>query len=347
MRNRGGGSMTRWHPWVCHRPPAGERWRCAGLADLSPPEAEHTVLELPTNRAEYVGVLQEIGDYPARSPIGQRVPGDDEVAALARAAGRWRAVVLLEDERALKSAAGLFSRVFVLDPFYDSGALLYAAWHDPLIRDEHSRRLAEQAGLLVRAGPLLNAGTAVLTPDHLPGSWNPRPGWRKPRPTADRHQLAAWSMRSCLVLLYWADRLDGVVCTARSDVIAALDVALGPRATSSSLEVAEPQRMGDAQTAREAVVAELGPRWAEIRRLSRRRARRGLEDVAYAITSLSEALLHPTEPRSWRLALGETTLPDPALLIRRVLNGQDPEREPRLPLKKVRRRPLCLVPAEN
>ena len=62
-------------------------------------------------------MLQEIGDYPARSPIGQRVPGDDEVAALARAAGRWRAVVLLEDERALKSAAGLFSRVFVLDPF--------------------------------------------------------------------------------------------------------------------------------------------------------------------------------------------------------------------------------------
>ena len=47
-------------------------------------------------------------------------------------------------------------------------------------------------------------------------------------------------------------------------------------------------------------------------------------------------MLHPTEPRSWRLALGETTLPDPALLIRRVLNGQDPEREPRLPLKKIR-----------
>jgi hypothetical protein len=318
-----------------------------GLADLSPPEAEHTVLELPTNRAEYVGVLQEIGDYPVRSPMGQRVPGDDEVAALARAAGRWRAVVLLEDERALRSAAGLFSRVFVLDPFYDSGALLYAAWHDPLIKDEHSRRLAEQAGLLVRAGPLLNAGTAVLTPDHLPGSWNPRPGWRKPRPTADNRQLAAWSMRTSLVLLYWADRLDGVVCTARTDVVAALDVALGPRATSSSLEVAEPARIDEAQMVRESIVGELGPRWAAIRRLSRRRARRGLEDVAYALTSLSETLLHPTEQRSWRLALGETTLPDPALLIRRVLNGQEPEREPRLPHKKVRRRPLCLVPASS
>lgn len=328
--------------------PQAAGWRTMsmrGLAELSPPEAEHTVLELPTNRAEYVGVLQEIGDYPARSPIGQRVPGDDEVAALARAAGRWRAVVLLEDERALKCAAGLFSRVFVLDPFYDSGALLYAAWHDPLIRDEHSRRLAEQAGLLVRAGPLLSAGTAVLTPDHLPGSWNPRPGWRKPRPTADRHQLAAWSMRSCLVLLYWADRLDGVVCTARGDVIAALDVALGARATSASLELGEPDRLDDAQAARETNSDKLGPRWAAVRRLSRRRARRGLEDVAYAITSLSEALPHPRELHAWRLALGETSLPDPALLIRRVLNGQDPEREPRLPLKKVRRRPLCLVPA--
>jgi hypothetical protein len=330
--------------------PQAAGWRtmgARGLADLSPPEAQRTMLELPTNRAEYVGVLQEMGDYPARSPIGQRIPGCAEVAALARTTGRWRAVVLLDDERALRSAAGLFSRVFVLDSFYDSGALLYAAWHDPLISDEHSRRLAEQAGLLVRAGPLLNAGTAVLTPDHLPGSWNPRPGWRRPPPTADRHQLAAWSMRMSLVLLYWADRLDGVVCTARSDVVAALDVALGPRATSSWLEVAEPARIDDAQTARDEFVAELGPRWVAIRRLSRRRARRRLEDVAYALTSLSEAVLHTTEPKSWRLALGEARLPDPALLIRRVLSGQDPQREPRLPLTKVRRRPLCLVPASS
>src|SRR5229473_2119769 len=85
-------------------------WRAMashGWADLSPPEAEHAILELPTNRAEYVGVLQDIGDYPRRSPIGHRVPDDDEVKALQTAAGRWRAVVLLEDERALRSAAGL------------------------------------------------------------------------------------------------------------------------------------------------------------------------------------------------------------------------------------------------
>ena len=88
---------------------------------------------MPTNRAEYVGVLQDMGDYPAHSPIGHRVPADDEVAALNKIAGRWRAIVLLEDERALRTAAGLFSRVYVLDPFYDCGALLYAAWHDPAI----------------------------------------------------------------------------------------------------------------------------------------------------------------------------------------------------------------------
>jgi hypothetical protein len=322
-------------------------WRAMaarGLTDLSPPEAEHAILELPTNRAEYVGVLQDIGDYPHRSPIGQRVPDDAEVKALKNAAGRWRAVVLLDDERALRNAAGLFSRIFVLDPFYDSGALLYAAWHDPLIKDEHSRRLAKQAGLLVRAGPLLNAGTAILAPDHLPGSWNPRPGWRRPLPTDDRRQLAAWSMRTSLVLLYWADRLDGVVCTTQGDVVAALDVALGARATSCSLEVPEPPRLAETQAARNAALAEISTHWVAIRRLSRRRSRRRLDDVAYALSGLAETLSAAAEPRAWRLTLGETSVPEPALLIRRVLNGQDPERQPPLPARKIRRRPLCLVP---
>src|SRR5437588_4669838 len=231
---------------------------------MSPPEAEHAVLELPTNRADYVNVLQDIGDYPTRSPIGPRVPGEAEVAALARQSGRWRAIVLLEDERALRPAAGLFSRVFVLDPFFDSGALLYAAWHDPQIKDEHSRRLAEQAGLLVRAAPLLNATTAVLTPDHLPGSWNPRPGWRKPRPGDDKVQIAAWSVRTSLVLLYWADRLEGVVCTARGDVVAALDLALGHRTRSLALDLPEPRHIDEAQAAREGMAEDLGERWAGI-----------------------------------------------------------------------------------
>lgn len=328
--------------------PRAAAWRAfgsRGFADMSPPEAEHAILELPTNRADYVAVLQDIGEYPARSPIGHRVPAENEVAALAKTSGRWRAVVLLEDERALRNAAGLFSRVFVLDPLYDSDALLYAAWHDPLIKDDHSRRLAEQARLLVRAGPLLNAGTAILAPDHLPGSWNPRPGWCKPRSGEDKRQLAAWAMRTSLVLLYWADRLDGVVCTARGDVIAALDVALAPRATSCALELREPRRIDQAQAARETAADELTQRWAAVRRLSRSRPRNRLEDVGYALTSLAETLGHATDPHSWRLAQGQASLPEPSLLIRRVLNGQDPEREPPLPRKKVTRQPLCLVAA--
>src|SRR5690348_17309465 len=152
-----------------------------GFAELSPPEAQHALLELPTNRAEYVGVLKDLGDYPRRSPIGERLPTTHEVSALQRMAARWRAVVLLDDETAARQAACVCESVFLLDPLYDSGALLYAAWHDPFIRDEHSRRLAEQASAMVGLAPLLNTGTAILAPDHLPGSWNPRPGWRQPK----------------------------------------------------------------------------------------------------------------------------------------------------------------------
>ena len=264
-------------------------WRALvarGFAELSPPEAEHAVLELATNRAEYIGLLEAMGDYPARSPIGHRVPTEAEVQALCNPNRGSRAVVPLDDEAALTTVACLFDRALVLDPLYDSGALLYAAWHDPLVNDEHARCLAEHAGLLVRAAPLLNAGVALLAPDHLPGSWNPRPGWRKPRRTDDTRQVAAWWMRTALVLVYWANRLDAIVCTTRVEVVTALDLALTPRTT-------------------------VGP---------------------------------ITAPTGWRLALGEASIPEPALLIRRVLNGQDPDRKPRLPRKELRRGPLCLLP---
>jgi hypothetical protein len=317
-------------------------WRAMasrGFADLSPPEAEHAMLELPTNRAEYVGVLQELGDYPARSPIGQRVPTKADVDALKRGGGPWRGVALLDDERAVCHAALLFDRVFVLDPFYDSGALLYAAWHDPYINDEHSRRLAEQAGWLVRLAPLFNSGTAVLAPDHLPGSWNPRPGWRKPRGNADRRQVAAWAMRSGLVLLYWADRLDAVACTDRTGIVAALEVALGGGMRSCTVELTEVSNAETAQNLRDEHSPELGDRWREMRRSTRRRSRHCLEDLAYAVSGL------PLDGQAgmWRLAMGQSGVPEPAMLIRRVLNGQDPEREPPLPMRRLRRRPLCLL----
>ncbi|HEY1298738.1 MAG TPA: hypothetical protein VGJ60_37120 [Chloroflexota bacterium] len=322
-------------------------WRAMasrGFADLSPPEAEHAMLELPTNRADYVGVLQDLGDYPARSPIGHRVPSQAEVEALQRDGGPWRGVVLLEDDRAARHAALLFDRVFVLDPFFDSGALLYAAWHDPYIKDEHSRRLAEHTGWLVRLAPLFNAGSAVLAPDHLPGSWNPRPGWRRPRRNADRRQVAAWAMRSGLVLLYWADRLDAVACATRPEVGAAMDVVLGLRAASVTLELADVSSAEEAQRLRDEHAAELCEQWREMRRLSRRRPTRCLDDLVYLASRLP---VDDAGDAGWRLALGQASVPEPSMLIRRVLNGEDPERLPALPRRQLKRRPLCLLGAER
>jgi hypothetical protein len=314
-----------------------------GFADLSPPEAHHAMLELPTNRAEYVGMLQDMGDYPRRSPIGVRRPTDEEVDVLRKAGtGRWRAVVLLEDERALALGAAYFSHLFLLDPFFDTGQMLYAAWHDPLIRDEHSRRLAEQGALLLRAAPLLNGAAASLAPDHLPGSWNPRPSWPRPRATDPPRQLAAWAMRCALVLVYWADRLDAVVCTTRHDVIAALDVVLGASVTTRGVELRSAKRVDASQDLREASLCTLKPEWDAARRASRRRSRAHLDDVTDALFTVSESL--SDEPSSaWRLSLGATTVPEPPLLIRRILLGEDPERRPPLPRRKLRRRPLALV----
>lgn len=297
------------------------------------------MLELPTNRAEYVGMLQDMGDYPRRSPIGHRVPSDSEVDELQRGAGRWRAMALLEDERALCVAAALFSREFVLDPFFDNGAMLYAAWHDPLIRDEHSRRLAEQAGLLVRCAPLLNCGSAVLAPDHLPGSWNPRPGWRKPRPSDNPRQLAGWAMRSALTLVYWADRLNALVVTTRSDVVAALDVVLGERVVSYTVDLAEPSRVDEAAELRALATDVLVEAWSAANRLGRRRKRTSVEDIAETLSAIAVCETR----RTWRLSLGSASVPEPTLLIRRVLMGEDPERAPALPRRKLKRPILGLL----
>src|SRR5258708_12282703 len=117
---------------------------------------------------------------------------------------------------------------------------------------------------------MLNAGTAILTPDHLPGSWNPRPGWRKPRPGDDKRQIAAWSVRTSLVLLYWADRLEGVVCTARGDVVAGLDLALGHRTRSLALDLPEPRRLAEAQAPPEGIPHHLRDRSPAILPLTRR-----------------------------------------------------------------------------
>jgi hypothetical protein len=311
------------------------------LDNLSPPEVAHVLLELPAERAEYIGLVTDLAGWPDRSSLSRRVPADDEVAALSKLAGRWRAVTLLDDEPALRMAAALFRRTFVLDPLYDSGDLLYAAWHDPTINAEHARRLAEEAALLVRAAPLLRDGTAVLGPDHLPGSWDPRPGWRRPRADADEQARQAWALRTGLVLLHWADRLDAVVCVTRADVVKMLGLAC--RLRTRPLRLSGPPTLDDAHARRTSAASTLRGLWADARRLARRRPVRHLDQLACAIEQICTAAAPHNTSDAWRLAVGDAHLPDPALLLRRVLNGTDPRRTPPLPRTALRRRPLCLL----
>jgi hypothetical protein len=314
-------------------------WRAVlgrGLDQLSPPEVEHTLLELPAERQEFVGILSEITGWPDRTPLQRRVPDEREIDALNKQAGRWRAVSLLDDDAALRTAAVLFRRTYVLDPLYDSGELLYAAWHDPFINPEHAQQLAHHAKLLVNAAPILRDATAVLAPDHLPGSWDPRPGWKRPRPQADQQAHKAWALRTALVLLYWAERLDALVVVAREDVVQALPIALGSTACFHPLALPLPPPLDAAASHR----ADMAPVWARARRASRRRSLRCLPEVACACQQLG----WPDQPhQSWQLVLGAKSLADPALLLRRALNGQDPLKQPSLPPTALRKRPLCLL----
>lgn len=316
--------------------------RSRGLDQLSPPEVESTLLELPAERASYVALLGDLTGWPDRTPLQRRVPSDAEVQQLNKARGRWRAVTLLDDDAAIRAAALLFRRVFILDPLYDSADMLYAAWHDPVVRSEHARRLAEQSALMVRAAPLLRDGTAILAPDHLPGSWDPRPGWRPPRADAEDHIHRAWALRTALVMLNWADRLDAVAVVTRADVVEQVPVALGPRLQQRAVLLAEPPALAESVQLRTAPLAlEL---WAHARRAARGRSIERLPEVARALKQVA-GLLPAQATSQWQLLLGGPNLADPALLLRRVLNGTDPYRQPDLPPAPLRRRPLCLIMA--
>jgi len=153
-------------------------------------------------------------------------------------------------------------------------------------------------------------------------------------------------MRGSLVLVYWADRLSGVVCATRSDVVAGLDVLLGARARSITFDAPEPAHIREAYAAREESPTWLAELWTDLSSVSRRRDRYCLEDSAFVLSGLAEG--PPTGPsRAYRLVLGQPSVPDPAMLIRRVQNGQDPERDPPLPRKRLKRRPLCVLPADR
>jgi hypothetical protein len=317
-------------------------WRALawhGLAQLSPPEAEHALLELPSDRAQYVRLLEDMAEYPARSPIGDRIPSQQEVKSLqAQSRGAWSAVVTLDDERALRLAAVAFQRVFVLDPLYDLGRQLYAAWHDPFVNAEDARRVCSQSSLLVRAAELLTSPGVVLAPDHLPGSWCPRPGWREPRSAADPKPRAAWSLRCALVLVYWADRLGGVACAAREDLATALRLATCSGEQWVSASMSEPQSINEAALIRSRQARSIS--WDAARKAAQHRHPACLEEVVCAWSSDPNADGVP-----WRLSLARPWLPDPAMLIRRVLAGHDPMHSPALPRVPLRRPPLSLTPA--
>ncbi|MBV9577499.1 MAG: hypothetical protein JO057_02795 [Chloroflexi bacterium] len=150
-------------------------------------------------------------------------------------------------------------------------------------------------------------------------------------------------MRTGLVLLYWADRLDAVACTDRPEVIAALEVTLGADAHAAVTEFGEPSTTEQAQQFRDEHFSELCEQWGEMRQATRRRSPRSVADLAYALSGLPVG--GPLRP--WRLSLGQPSVPEPAMLIRRVLNGQAPEREAALPRRRLRRRPLCLLGAAD
>jgi hypothetical protein len=144
-------------------------------------------------------------------------------------------------------------------------------------------------------------------------------------------------MRAALVLVYWADRLDAVVCSTRPDVLAGLHVLLGSRPRVLALDLAAPPE--DIAQWRERNLAALCELWLELRQLTRRRPLDAL--TTFGLTCQELPLNSAT--KQWQLLLGSASVPDPAMLIRRVLNGQDPERHPPLPRIRLRRRPLCLL----
>jgi hypothetical protein len=160
--------------------------------------------ELPAHRTEYVRVWQDIADWPRRSPLGPRVPSAAEIDVLQH--DRDIGLCLLADLGMLEAAVAVFGRAYALDPLYDAGEQLYAAWHDPHVNPEHATFLSTALRWLVQAAPLLERGELVLVPHRLPGSWQPIPTWRMS------------PLRDARTLIYWADRLDAIVCVADPEV---------------------------------------------------------------------------------------------------------------------------------
>ena len=154
---------------------------------------------------------------------------------------------------------------------------------------------------------------------------------------------SAWALRSAFVLLYWAERLEAVVCTTDQSLSTALRLALAGSCEAASTAVGEQAEIDTADRLRRACIGDLAACWRRARRFMRGRSAAKLTGLACDLTRTARRLEAPHA--RFELLLGPREVPDPAFLIRRVLNGEDPWRDPPLPPKVLQRRPLCLLPS--
>jgi hypothetical protein len=145
------------------------------------------------------------------------------------------------------------------------------------------------------------------------------------------------------VLLNWADRLDAVVVATRADIATQLPMALAAESSRCGVALPEVPELADLMRWRTDCAEDLGNRWAHARRLARRRQPFGLPALACALHGTASLVAPGVETEPWQLHLGSAHLPEPALLLHRVLNRENPNRQPQPPSTPLRRAPLCLV----
>ena len=312
-----------------------------GLDQLSPPEAERVLYELEAERRRFIALLCQLTRWPARSTLGPRLPEAAEVDALEALPGRWRLLTLPEDDRALRLGGLAFERIFVLDPLYDCGKTLYGAWHRAGVDPRHVHQVGERALALLRAGPLLRSGVAVLAPDQLPRSWDPFPSAPRPDPS-DRGACRAWAMGRALTLIYWADRLDAVIAISQPDVAAAVFDLVRPTHEAAVARLPDLPGLDDVVARRRDARQSLSRLWRNARRRSR--ARQSAVSPASAMERLW-TVVAGAPAREWTVSLGPETLPMPSTMLLRVRANLDPYDGTAYGAVHLRRPPLCLVPS--
>jgi hypothetical protein len=309
-----------------------------GLDRLSPPELEVAVRELTHDRGAFLGLLAAASDYPRVSMAAVRRPDPAAIARLDRSLPRARAVVAPEDTCAVAVAAIHFEAVLALDPLWDAPELLYGAWHARGgITTGHGQALLRLAAPTAHLGPLIAEGAVWLVPDHLPGSWQPYPTKR-----GSEHGPAQALARAAR-LVYWADRLRGVVVTTDPPVVAMLRLLTRPNDDERPLALREPALVDvPTERGRDPDGRAEWQAWAALVRETSDMGRRHAAAQAGELAGRADA---SGEPTPWVLGLGPAELPDVALALRRAQAGRDPDSGPRGVPIRLRRPSLTLYRA--